>query len=257
MGAPHPIDAIPSDPRVNLNQLVFVRLVGNRCTISVDSSGELLHRRGYRLATAKAPLRETLAAAMVMASGWDIDAPLIDPFCGAGTIPIEAALMARGHPPGRNRHFAFMDWPTFEAGAWEVLTGEATGPSRYPTIMASDRDAGAIRVAQSNAERAGVSDCIEFSCGTVSALSPPAGHGWVVTNPPFGVRVGTKKELRNLYAQFGKVLQARCPEWTLAILCDSRALLRHTGLRFDEEIGVIHGGLKVRMALGKVMDERF
>ena len=100
-------------------QLIVVRLVDDKCTVSVDSSGELLHKRGYRLAVAKAPLRETLAAALLMASGWDTSAPLLDPFCGSGTIPIEAALMRLGLPPGLNRRFAFMDWPGFEPSAFK------------------------------------------------------------------------------------------------------------------------------------------
>ncbi len=204
------------DADANLPQLTLVRLAHDHCTISVDSSGALLHRRGYRQAVAKAPLRETLAAGMLMASGWDMTSPLLDPFCGSGTIPIEAALMAHRIPPGRARHFAFMDWPNFDAAMWSSLpapllsqTGEGLGVGAK--ILASDRDAGAIKSAQANAERAGVADVIEFSCRAVSAIEPPLGPGWVVTNPPYGVRVSGGRDLRNLYAQFGNVLRARCP----------------------------------------------
>ncbi|HSB06131.1 MAG TPA: hypothetical protein VLK23_13150, partial [Thermodesulfobacteriota bacterium] len=101
--------------------LIVVRMVKDLCTISIDSSGELLHRRGYRLALTKAPLRETLAAAMILASGWDRTSPLMDPFCGSGTIPIEAALMARQIPPGWRRNFDFMNWPNFEKKTWDTL----------------------------------------------------------------------------------------------------------------------------------------
>ena len=235
-------------------QLIVVRLVGNLCTISMDSSGALLHRRGYRLATAKAPLRETLASAMVMASGWETTSPLLDPFCGSGTIPIEAALLARRVPAGYTRRFAFMDWPNFDSEFWDKLLADAGKaiPSDIPKIIASDRDAGAIQAAQANAERAGVADCIEFSRKAISAINPPPGRGWVVTNPPYGVRLRKTKDLRNLYAQLGKVLRTRCPGWHVTLLCDRIQLIRSTGLEFDREISMTNGGLKVTLVRGSV-----
>jgi putative N6-adenine-specific DNA methylase len=206
-------------------QLVLVRLVDDKCTVSADSSGELLHKRGYRLAVAKAPLRETLAAALLMASGWDPSATLLDPFCGSGTIPIEAALMQLGIPPGLNRRFAFMDWPGFEPSLFSSQLSaiskqqlEISNQQSEIKILASDRDAGAIKMAHANAERAGVEDVIEFKCQAVSAIMPPVGLGWVVTNPPYGVRVSEGKDLRNLYAQFGNVLRRQCPGWNVAVL---------------------------------------
>lgn len=234
-------------------QLIIVRLVDDECAISIDTSGALLHRRGYRLATAKAPLRETLAAAMLMASGWDTQSPLLDPFCGSGTIPIEAALMARKIPPGRVRHFAFMNWPSFDLDLWESLLAESQGQALmdFPKIQASDRDAGAIRVAQANAERAGVAEHIEFTCRAVSAIEP-VGTGWVVTNPPYGLRVRSSHDLRNLYAQFGKVLRLKCPGWQVAILCSELLLLQTTGLSLDTSISWVNGGVQVRLGRGIV-----
>lgn len=234
--------------------MILARLDDDHCTISADSSGSLLHRRGYRLATAKAPLRETVAAGMLLASGWDAASPLLDPFCGSGTIPIEAALLARKIPPGRDRRFAFMNWPNFDSGGWKALQ-EATKDTPMPPLLkliASDRDAGAIRAAEANAERAGVADCIDFSCRSLSAIEPPLAAGWIVTNPPYGVRVSAHRDLRNLYAQTGKVLRARCPDWNIAILCNSMTLLRHTGLIFDRSISLPTGGLRVRLAIGKI-----
>jgi putative N6-adenine-specific DNA methylase len=235
-------------------QLVVVRLVNDQCTISIDSSGELLHRRGYRLETAKAPLRETLAAGMLLASGWDAQSPLLDPFCGSGTIAIEAALLARGVPPGHNRWFAFMDWPRFDQTRWQssLSAWTASPPDVMPRIQASDRDAGAIRIAQANAERAGVAEWIEFSCRAISAIEPPPEPGWVVTNPPYGIRVSANKDLRNLYAQFGNVLRAHCPGWKLAILCSDLQLLGQIGLPLDSSFSLINGGVNVRLARGKV-----
>jgi len=238
--------------------LIVVRLLHDRCTISVDSSGELLHRRGYRLATAKAPLRETLAAGMLLAAGWDPAAALVDPFCGSGTIPIEAALMKLGIAPGSARRFAFMDWPDFDKPLWEALLAESQGntPTGMAPILASDRDAGAIEAAQSNAERAGVASEIEFSCRAVSdalaGIPPGSGVGWVVTNPPYGVRVSADKDLRNLYARFGKALREACPGWQVAILCSDEQLVRQTGLRLDTSLSLVNGGVAVRLARGIV-----
>ncbi|MBS1241551.1 MAG: methylase, partial [Gemmatimonadetes bacterium] len=141
-----------------VDQEFVVRVFRDRFTISADSSGALLHQRGYRLATAKAPLRETLAAAMLLGAGWDPRTPLVDPFCGSGTIPIEAALLARRIPPGRHRSFAFMRWPGFDAASWQALLARADAeslPQASAPIVGADRDAGAIRASVANAERAG------------------------------------------------------------------------------------------------------
>jgi putative N6-adenine-specific DNA methylase len=235
-------------------QLMVVRLMDNLCTISVDSSGALLHKRGYRLATTKAPLRETLASALVMASGWDIHSPLLDPFCGSGTIPIEAALLAKRVPPGYARRFAFMDWPHFDSTYWNKLLADAGKAilSDVPTMIASDRDTGAIQAAQANATRAGVADGIEFSRKTVSDIDPPSIPGWVITNPPYGVRLKKTNDLRNLYAQFGNVLRARCVGWHVTLLCGSIQLIQNTGLEFDKGLSMMNGGLRVRVVRGLV-----
>jgi putative N6-adenine-specific DNA methylase len=232
-------------------QLVVIRLVDDRCTVSVDSSGVLLHKRGYRQAVAKAPLRETLAAVLLMASGWERVAPLLDPFCGSGTIPIEGAMMALGIPPGINRRFAFMDWPGYDEYLWqETVTNWEKPQIHPPPIQASDRDAGAIKMAQANAERAGVLDFIEFTCQAVSSMSPHPGIGWIVTNPPYGLRISEGKELRNLYAQFGNVLRQKCPHWNLAVLCSDPALLGQIGVRLDTSLSLVNGGIRVRLGLG-------
>ncbi len=235
-------------------QLAVVRLFKNRCTVSVDASGALLHRRGYRLATAKAPLRETLAAGLVLASGWDGRAPLLDPFCGAGTIPIEATLWARNIAPGKARDFAFMAWPDFTPDVWESTLAAAIAAERpdAPPILASDRDAGAIRAAEANAARAGVADDIAFICQAVSAIAPPPGPGWIVANPPYGVRVSENKDLRNLYAQFGNVLRAQCPGWRVTFLCSSLPLIGQTRLPVETSRVWTNGGLRVRVAQGIV-----
>lgn len=245
-------------------QLVVVRLNHDVCTISVDSSGALLHRRGYRLATAKAPLRETLAAALIMAAGWPagdaLPPPLIDPFCGSGTIPIEAALMALHSAPGRQRRFAFMTWPDFDAGLWQRLLDEANRQMAQRraaidgrlAIFGSDRDAGAVAAAQANAARAGVGDAIAFACHALSAIDPPAGPGFVVTNPPYGQRVRGGPDLRNLYAQLGNVLRQHCPDWQATILSSELRFLAQIGLALDTSVTFVNGGIDVLVARGRV-----
>jgi putative N6-adenine-specific DNA methylase len=240
-------------------QLILARLVRDFCTISIDTSGNLLHKRGYRLASAKAPLRETLAAGLVMASGWDGKSPFIDPFCGSGTIAIEAALIARAIAPGRMRRFAFMDWQSFDSQQWETLLEENSqqierkklGSQETPAIMASDRDAGAIKIAQANAMRGKVEEQIMFSCQPVSAIEP-SGVGWVVTNPPYGVRIRSNKDLRNLYAQFGNTLREKCPHWQVTVLCSDRQLLGNIGLKLDTSQSLVNGGITARIARGVV-----
>ena len=240
----------------NPAQLIVVRLVRDKCVISLDSSGGLLHQRGYRLATAKAPLRETLAAGMLLASGWEAASPLLDPFCGSGTIAIEAALLAKNIAPGRGRRFAFMQWPDFDPALWQTLMtkAEARTNTSLPPILASDRDAGAINAAQANADRAGVRDSIEFSCRAISALEPPPGLGWVVTNPPYGVRLSQGRDLRNLYASFGKVLRTKCLGWRVAILVSSLQRLTDLKIGHGDALSLVNGGMKVKLVRGKVID---
>lgn len=234
-------------------QLVVVRFLHDIYTISIDSSGAGLHRRGYRQAVAKAPLRETLAAGMLLAAGWDLAAPLIDPFCGSGTVAIEAAMLANAQPPGLERKFAFMNWPGFDPTIWQQLCRSTTSlsPSPKPLIHASDRDAGAIKMAQENAARAGVGDFIEFKQQAFSAITP-VGRGWVVTNPPYGVRVSAAQDLRNLYAHLGDVLRKQCPGWHYAILCNDDKLLAQLRLAETGRLQLVNGGIPVNLVMGQI-----
>ncbi len=230
-------------------QLIIVRLVNDECSISLDTSGAPLHQRGYRQALAKAPLRETLAAGILFASGWEQHSPLVDPFCGSGAIPIEATLMAMRIPPGLNRRFAFMEWPGFDLAVWEALRTDAERRVQPPAapILASDRDAGAVNMALENAARAGVADWVEITQRAVSAVEPPAQPGWVATNPPYGLRVSPSQDLRNLYAQFGNVLRARFPGWQVAFLCNDDLLATQTRLIFQEGLSLVNGGVPVKL----------
>jgi putative N6-adenine-specific DNA methylase len=237
-------------------QIFIVRVERDQFTISADSSGALLHRRGYRQAVAKAPLRETLAAAMLRGAGWTPKTPLVDPMCGSGTIAIEAAMMARKIPPGIDRKFAFLGWPGADVARWTSLVSHARSQilGRSPaTIAASDRDAGAIQAAASNAERAGVSGDIQFEVQPVSAAKPVgAGPGLMITNPPYGERVGDSKAIRNLYAQVGNMARAKFHGWDLAMLSANKALDAQTQVDFEEKFRTTNGGIPVRLVVGLI-----
>jgi len=242
-------------------QLFVVRFHYDRCTVSADASGALLHLRGYRQALAKAPLRETLAAAMLLGSGWDCDAPLLDPMCGSGTVAIEGALLARRIAPGlaspdrAPRRYAFLGWPDFDARLWDETVGRARGeilPSAGAPILASDRDEGAVEAARANAERAGVLDDLSLDVRPLSAVEPPAGPGWLVTNPPYGVRVGETDRLRNLYAALGRLARTQLTGWTIALLSADRGLEAQVKVRFTEALRTKNGGIPVRLVVGRV-----
>jgi putative N6-adenine-specific DNA methylase len=243
--------AYAPDSPVPIPQQFVVRLFRDLVTISIDSSGELLHRRGYRLATARAPLRETLAAAMLLASGWDGRAALTDPMCGSGTIPIEAALLARRIAPGLRRGFGFEHWPTFDSRSWAALRSEAEEkvlPHLSGPISGSDRDAGAVEAALANATRAGVVGDVSFRRAALSALAPSETEGWIVTNPPYGLRVGERVRLRDLYAQLGNVVRRCCPRWHVAMLSADAGLEQQTGLAFETKFQTKNGGIAVKLA---------
>jgi putative N6-adenine-specific DNA methylase len=231
-------------------QLFVVRLFRDECTVSADSSGQLLHRRGYRLDTGTAPLRETLAAALLLESGWDGQSPLADPFCGSGTIPIEAALLARRIAPGLARGFAFEGWPELDARTWDRVREAARARvlDRAPApILGADRDGGALTAAGGNAERAGVAKDLELRRATMTAFDPPGPSGHIVTNPPYGVRVGERAKLRGLYARFGQIVRTRCPGWRVTMLSPRRELEHATGLPFESRLLTTNGGLRVRL----------
>lgn len=236
-------------------QLFVIRALHDNFTVSVDSSGDLLHVRGYRQAVAKAPVRETLAAAMLLAGDWNGSTPLVDPMCGSGTIPIEGALIARRMAPGLNRSFAFERWPEVRQARWTEIRDDARSAARAKApipIRGADRDAGAIEAARANAERAGVSADVELSVQSLSALkcSSTLG-GTVATNPPYGVRLGEAAALRDLYARFGQILRARCSDWRLVLLSGNSRLDAQLRVRLEERVRTRSGGIPVRILVGR------
>jgi putative N6-adenine-specific DNA methylase len=237
-------------------QLFVIRFVRDVCTVSVDACGALLHRRGYRQALGRAPLRETVAAAMLMEGGWRGQAPLLDPFCGSGTIPIEGALLARGIVPGlarasrEPRDFAFRHWARFEPGVWDREVSRATGEIRDrvgSVVRGSDRDEGVVEAARANAARAGVAEDVRFEVQTASTATPPGPSGWIVTNPPYGVRARGGRDLRDLYAAFGARLEAEFGGWTVVLLTAEEAHERQLGLPLRELLRTRNGGIPVRL----------
>jgi putative N6-adenine-specific DNA methylase len=229
--------------------VVKLRIEDDLCTLSIDSSGESLHKRGHKEGVGKAPLRETLAALFLRQCGFTGDEPVVDPMCGSGTFVLEAAEIAAHLNPGRTRHFAFEQLATFDAAAWAAMKAAAT--PRVPSVgfFGSDRDAGAIRMAKQNAERAGVSAFTQFSQQSVSDLVPPPGPpGLVIVNPPYGTRIGDKKPLFALYGALGQVLKARFSGWRVGIVTTDASLARATELPFLAPAPpVLHGGLRVTL----------
>jgi putative N6-adenine-specific DNA methylase len=243
-------------------QLLVVRFFRDACTISVDAAGSLLHLRGYRQALARAPLRETLAAAMLLRSGWGATTPLVDPMCGSGTLAIEAALLARGIAPGlaspdrEPRAYAFRQWPGFDGGTWHDVVNAARARIRESAgvpIVAGDRHGGAIAAATANAARAGVAADILFVQQPLSALTAPGDGGHLVTNPPYGVRVGERRELRPLYSALGSVARERLRGWRVSFLSADHELAAATGLPLQELLATRNGGIPVRL-LSAVVD---
>lgn len=235
-------------------QLFIVRIANDICTISADSSGALLHRRGYRQAIAKAPLRETIAAAMLIGSEWDMTRPLVDPMCGSGTIAIEGAMMARRMAPGVGRSFAFEQWPEHDSSKWNAMVDEARQavlPSAVAPIIASDRDAGAVAAATSNAQRAGVASEIEIREQPLSTVEFPSPPGWIVSNPPYGHRVGEAAPLKNLYARLGTILREQAKGYMLALLSADRSLEAQLRLDLHEVFRTNNGGIPVRLITGQ------
>jgi len=265
--------------------LVVVRIDRDRCTLSVDSSGGPLHHRSWRRPAGRAPLRPTLAAAALAACGWppatgggatrDATALLVDPFCGSGTLAVEAALWAGGQPPDPERRYAFEHWDDFAPGTWASVTGsgqpspQAAPHSSAPTpppvdvsrgtgvrVYASDRDAGVVAAARDNARRAGMDSTVEVTQAPVSDLVAPGippgvtpgpglPAGWVVTNPPWGGRLGDGGDLRNLYARLGEVLTRRFEGWVVGLVVADRRLANHTGLPLHEVLRTTSGGQSV------------
>ena len=230
-------------------QLIVVRLAKDRCTLSVDTSGRHLHFRGMKTLSVKAPLRENLAAAMLLAAGWRPELPLLDPFCGSGTILIEAALMAMRIPPGRMRGFAFQKWSNFDQALWNRILAESDLRRRPAPagIYGFDRDGHAVATALENLAMSGLSDAVRIEKRELSQISPPAARGMMATNPPYGKRLKDSHSLTGLYQEFGEIVRERFPRWKVAMLCPHPVLQRAVRLPFRPVCTFSNGGIKVNL----------
>jgi 23S rRNA G2445 N2-methylase RlmL len=232
---------------------VYAHLSRDRCTLLVDTSGETLHKRGWRRFQGRAPLAETLAAAIVMLSEWDQRAPLLDPFCGSGTILIEAALMARNVAPGSFRErFGFERWREHDAPTWRRLRAEARASQREtPKLVLAgfDRDAKTLDGARENARAAGVLDGIRFERADALDFAPrPGWNAWVVTNPPYGERIGGERELLR---RFGELLRERCAGYRVAVLGPRDEIERALGFDESRTVAVENGGIPCDLVLAE------
>lgn len=228
---------------------IRVRVENDMCTISLDSSGEPLHKRGHKQAVNAAPMRETMAALFLHQCGFDGNEPLLDPMCGSGTLVIEAAEIAARFNPGRARAFAFEHLASFDPDAWDRM--RAVSRARTPPFLChgSDRDAGAVAMSLANAERAGLAPHTRFRRATVSELMPPEGPpGLILVNPPFGARLGSGKPLLPLYQSLGQVVMRNFSGWRVGMVAAEAMLARATGLPFlPPSAPVPHGGLRVTL----------
>jgi putative N6-adenine-specific DNA methylase len=229
--------------------VIKARIEKDLCTLSVDTSGDMLHKRGSKQAMAKAPMRETMAALFLRECGFDGKEPVLDPMCGSGTFVIEAAEIAMGLDPGRGRNFAFEQLASFDARAWEAMKTRKNAAAPDVKFHGSDRDQGAIKNAIANAARAGVADVTVFEKKAVSEILAPQGPpGLVICNPPYGARIGDKASLVDLYSAFGTALKERFHGWRVGLITRDTTLAKATGLPFKgKPHAVMHGGLRVHL----------
>ena len=231
-GAPYPVRAF---------------LLKDQVTLTLDTTGESLHRRGYRIYKSKAPLTETLAAALLMLTPWKKDRILVDPFCGSGTFPIEAALMAANIAPGMKRHFLGESWENLIARRlWAEAVEEANDladPDIRTDIQGYDIDGDAVRAARENARLAGVDHLIHFQQRPVSALSHPKKYGFLVTNPPYGERLEEKENLPALYRELGERFAA-LDSWSAYMITAYEDAEKYIGRKADKNRKIYNGMMK-------------
>ncbi|MHB0977419.1 MAG: THUMP domain-containing class I SAM-dependent RNA methyltransferase [Candidatus Aquicultorales bacterium] len=236
-----------SDPDVRIN----LHIARDTCDLSLDTSGSSLHKRGYRVGLVEAPLKETLAAAIVDLTEWDCAVPFVDPMCGSGTILIEAALKAARIAPGSlGRKFGFERWLGFDRKLWKSLLEEAAGRRvKKPSVSIEgyDRAQKAIDAARANASKATVERIVSFDRTPISNLGARTGPGAVVLNPPYGERLGDKKELESLYKEIGDVFKHTFKGYTGYVFTGNLDLAKRIGLRASKRIVLYNGPIESRL----------
>lgn len=234
-------------PETGSSYPLRVAIYKDEVTVGIDTSGESLHRRGYRKLTSKAPITETLAAALIMLTPWQKDRILVDPFCGSGTFPIEAAMIAANMAPGMNRSFLSEDWKNLiPRKCWYEAMDEAAGmvdDTVTVDIQGYDIDGDIIKAARANAEAAGVSHMIHFQQRPVSQLSHPKKYGFLITNPPYGERIEDKKDLPALYTQLGERYRA-LDAWSAYVITAYEDVEKYMGRKADRNRKIYNGMMK-------------
>ena len=234
-------------PETGADYPVRVSLYKDIVTVALDTTGESLHKRGYRKLTSKAPIEETLAAALIMLTPWNKDRILVDPFCGSGTFPIEAAMMAANMAPGMNRSFLSEDWKQIiPRKCWYEAMDEAqemVDDTVSVDIQGYDLDPEVIKAARANAELAGVAHMIHFQQRPVSELSHPKKYGFLITNPPYGERIEDKKNLPALYTQIGERFKA-LDSWSAFIITSYEDVEKYMGRKADKNRKIYNGMMK-------------
>jgi putative N6-adenine-specific DNA methylase len=226
---------------------IEVALLKDIATLSIDTTGPGLHKRGYRTLVGQAPLKETLAAAMIMLARWYHDIALIDPFCGSGTIPIEAALMGLNIAPGLNRSFASEDWPNIPKQLWDEARQEARELAQFDRslyIIGTDIDPQVLKAARHNAEAAGLSELIHFQASPLQDLSSKRKYGKIICNPPYGERIGERKEVAKLYREMGQVF-SKLDTWSFYVLTSNPDFERLFGRPATKKRKLYSGNMKV------------
>lgn len=226
---------------------VRIFLLKDEVTVALDTSGDSLHKRGYRTMTSKAPLTETLAASLIMLTPWRKDRILVDPFCGSGTFPIEAAMIAANIAPGMNRDFTAEEWTNLiDRKLWYECVKEAEDmidTTVKVDIQGYDIDGDVIRAARENAKRAGVEHMIHFQQRAVADLSHPKKYGFIITNPPYGERLEDKADLPDLYTQIGQAYQ-RLDSWSMFLITSYTDTEKYIGRKADKNRKIYNGMLK-------------
>ena len=248
LGAKYGLEQLPETG--SLYQIQFA-IMKDTASLYLDTTGAGLHKRGYRAVGVVAPLRETLAAAMVMLSKYRGRDPFCDPFCGSGTIAIEAALIAKNRAPGLDRSFSAQKWGFVPASAWMEAADEAMDKEfdgDYD-IWGGDIDPKAVAIARSNAEKAGVEDLVRFEVADALTFHREAPYGKIVTNPPYGERIMEKKEAEDLYRGFSKAFRALPDGWTLSLLSSHTEFERTFGRNADRKRKLYNGMLKCDLFL--------
>lgn len=231
--------------------VVFFHWKGDRCAVYLDTSGESLSKRGYRKTPLKAPLQETLAAALIMATGWDGNAHFINPMCGSGTLAIEAALIGLKKAPGLIRdNFSFMHLKGFDANVWKRLKEDAESESNKELggrIIATDLNPEAVTAAKRNAVNAGVADLIEFKACDFAETEVPIGGGVVLLNPEYGERMGEERTLLDLYKRIGDFFKQRCKGYSGYVFTGNPSLAKMLGLRAKRRLQFFNTTIECRL----------